>query len=426
MQFSRRRPMACGELADFALCSNGTEVDPAMTDFAKTRALFHLPDGIIYLDGNSLGPLPRTAPARVAALLQAEWGERLIRGWNDCGWMVQPSRVGDRIGRLIGAPAGTVTTGDTLSIKIYQALAAALDMRPDRRVILSDTGNFPTDLYMATGLIGSLGRGHELRLVEPHEVEAAIDEAVAVLLLTEVDYRTGRLHDMARLTARAHGVGALTVWDLAHSAGALPVDLAGADVDFAAGCTYKYLNGGPGAPAFIYVAPRHAATVRPALSGWMGHEAPFAFDLDYRAGPKVERMRVGTPPVIALAVLEAALDAWEGVDMADVRRASIALGDLFIAEVERRCPALQLASPRDGRARGSQVSFEFDEGYAAMQALIARGVIGDFRAPRTMRFGFAPLYLGEPEVRAAAAALEEVIAERLWDRPEYRTRSAVT
>ena len=397
-----------------------------MTAFARTRELFHLPEGVIYLDGNSLGPLPRAAQERVADMMAKEWGERLIRGWNDCGWMAQPSRVGDRIGRLIGAPAGTVTTGDTLSIKVYQALAAALDMRPDRRVILSDSGNFPTDLYMASGLIDSLGRGHELRLVEPQEVEAAIDDGVAVLMLTEVDYRTGRLHDMAALTARAHAAGALTVWDLAHSAGALPVDLAGAGADFAAGCTYKYLNGGPGAPAFIYVAPEHLDSARPALSGWMGHAAPFAFDLDYRAGERIERMRVGTPPVIALAALEAALDAWDGVDMADVRRASIDLGDLFIAEVERRCPGLELGSPRDGRERGSQVSFLFDEGYAAMQALIARGVIGDFRAPRTMRFGFTPLYIGEAEVRAAAAILEEVVADRLWDRPEYRRRSAVT
>ncbi len=397
-----------------------------MTDFAKTRELFHMPEGVIYLDGNSLGPLPKAAQARVAGMMAKEWGERLIRGWNDCGWMAQPSRVGDRIAGLIGAAAGTVTTGDTLSIRIYQALAAALDMRPDRRVILSDTGNFPTDLYMASGLIRSLGRSHELRLVEPEEVATALDDSIAVLMLTEVDYRTGRLHDMAALTARAHAAGALTVWDLAHSAGALPVDLAGAGADFAAGCTYKYLNGGPGAPAFIYVAPQHLDTARPALSGWMGHEAPFAFDLDYRAGERIERMRVGTPPVIALAALEAALDCWDGVDMADVRRASIALGDLFIAEVERRCPGLELASPRDGRARGSQVSFLFDEGYAAMQALIARGVIGDFRAPRTMRFGFTPLYIGEAEVRAAAAILEKVVADRLWDRPEYRRRSAVT
>ncbi|GHD52032.1 kynureninase [Thalassobaculum fulvum] len=397
-----------------------------MTDFTKTRELFHMPDGLIYLDGNSLGPLPKAAQARVARMMTEEWGERLIRGWNDCGWMAQPTRVGDRIGRLIGAPAGTVTTGDTLSIKVYQALAGALEMRPDRKVVLSDTGNFPTDLYMASGLLDTIGRGYELKLVEPEAVEDAIDDSVAVLLLTEVDYRTGRLHDMAGLTAKAHAAGALTVWDLAHSAGALPVDLAGAGADFAAGCTYKYLNGGPGAPAFIYVAPEHADAARPALSGWLGHEAPFAFDLDYRAGAKIERMRVGTPPVIALAALEAALDAWDEVDMADVRRASIALGDLFIAEVERRCPGLELGSPRDGNARGSQVSFLFDEGYAVMQALIARGVIGDFRAPKTMRFGFTPLYIGESEVLAAAEILERVIAGRLWDRPEYRTRSAVT
>ena len=246
-------------------------------------------------------------------MLSQEWGEQLIRGWNSAGWMVQPRRVGDRIGRLIGAPAGSVVMGDTLSIKVYQALASALELNPTRRVILSDSGNFPSDLYMAQGLVSSLGRGHELKIVEPEAVEAAIDDSVAVLMLTEVDYRTGRLHDMKALTRKAHAAGALAVWDLAHSAGALPVDVAGADADFAVGCTYKYLNGGPGAPAFIYVAPRHAETARPALSGWMGHEAPFAFDLDYRAGLGIERMRVGTPPVIALAALDAALDVWDGV-----------------------------------------------------------------------------------------------------------------
>jgi kynureninase len=397
-----------------------------MTDFARTRALFQLPKGVVYLDGNSLGPLPIAAQERVARMLRDEWGGQLIRGWNGAGWFVQPRRVGDRLGRLIGAPEGTVVMGDTLSIKVYQALASALELNPKRSVVLSDSGNFPSDLYMAQGLIASLGNRHELKVVEPEDVEGAIDERVAVLMLTEVDYRTGRLHDMKALTAKAQAAGALTIWDLAHTAGALPVNVAGADVDFAVGCTYKYLNGGPGAPAFIYVASRHADTARPALSGWMGHAAPFAFDLDYRPGTGIERMRVGTPPVVALTALEAALDAWDGVSMEDVRAKSIELIDLFIREVERRCPELQLASPRDGSRRGSQVSFRHPEGYAIMQALIARGVIGDFRAPDSIRFGITPLYIGEADMMKAAEILEEIMVKRLWDRAEFRRKALVT
>ncbi|PKQ11576.1 MAG: kynureninase [Alphaproteobacteria bacterium HGW-Alphaproteobacteria-1] len=397
-----------------------------MTDFTATRAAFHIPEGVIYLDGNSLGPLPRAAEAAMARAMRDEWGEMLITGWNRAGWMAQPRGIGDRIARLIGAEAGHVVLGDTLSIKVYQALAAALDMRPDRRVILSDSGNFPSDLYMAEGLIRALGRGHELRVVSPEDVADAITEEVAVTLITEVDYRTGRLHDMKDLTARAHAAGAVTVWDLAHSAGALPVDVAVAGADFAVGCTYKYLNGGPGAPAFIYVAPRHAEAAFPALSGWLGHDAPFAFEQGYRPGAGIERMRVGTPPVLAMAALSAALDVWEGVDMAALRSRSIELSELFIAEIEAACPTLQLASPRDPVRRGSQVSFCHAEGYAIIQALIARGVIGDFRAPDILRFGFTPLYLGTDEVRTAARHLAEVMAGRLWDRPEHRTRAAVT
>ena len=397
-----------------------------MTDFAKTRALFHMPEGVIYLDGNSLGPLPIAAQQRVQRTLRDEWGEMLIRGWNQAGWMAQSQKVGDRIGRLIGAPSGSVIMGDTLSIKVYQALASAIELNPSRRVILSDSGNFPSDLYMAQGLIASLGRGLTLKVVEPEQVEAAIDDTIAVLMLTEVDYRTGRLHDMQALTTKAHAAGALTVWDLAHSAGALPVDLTAAKADFAIGCTYKYLNGGPGAPAFIYVAPKHQETARPALSGWLGHEAPFAFDLDYRPGPGIERMRCGTPPIIALAALEAALDAWDGVSMEDVRVKSVALCDLFIKEVEASCPGLTLASPRDGRDRGSQVSFRHPEGYAIMQALIARGVIGDFRAPDAIRFGFTPLYIDESDVMGAVKILEDIVGNRLWDRAEYRRKALVT
>ncbi|MFN4274128.1 MAG: kynureninase [Aliihoeflea sp.] len=398
-----------------------------MTDiFARTRELFHIPDGVIYLDGNSLGPLPKAASERVRQTIEAEWGNELIRGWNTAGWIDLPSRVGDRIGRLIGAPAGTVVTGDTLSIKVYQALASALDLRPDRKVVISDSGNFPTDLYMAQGLLRSLDKGHELKVVAPEEVEAAIDDTVAAIMLTEVDYRTGRLHDMKALTAKAHAAGALAIWDLAHSAGAIPVDLAGAKADFAVGCTYKYLNGGPGAPAFIYVSPEHGDKAVPALSGWLGHAAPFAFDPDYRPAAGVERMRVGTPPIIGLAALDAALDAWEGIGLDDIRARSIELSECFLAEVEARCPQLELASPRDPQARGSQVSFRFENGYAAMQALIARGVIGDFRAPDIMRFGFTPLYIGMDEVVEAAEIIEDVMANRHWDRLEYMKRSKVT
>src|SRR3954462_10767687 len=261
-----------------------------MTEFKHTRSLFQIPDGVTYLDGNSLGPLPRAVGDRVARMISEQWGQELIRGWKSAGWMTHPRRIGDRVGRLIGAPEGTGGVGDTLSIKVYQALASALELNPSRRVILSDSGNFPSDLYIADGLLRSLAGDHALRIVDPEDVADAIDETIAVVMLTEVDYRTGRLHDMTALTHRAHAAGALTIWDLAHSAGAIPVDLTAAGADFAVGCTYKYLNGGPGAPAFIYVAPRHAQIALPALSGWMGHRAPFAFDLDYSAGIGIERM----------------------------------------------------------------------------------------------------------------------------------------
>ena len=389
-----------------------------MTDFTRTRACFHLPEGVIYLDGNSLGPLPLAARERVSRLLSEEWGEMLIRGWEQAGWMDAPTRIGERIGRLLGAPPGTVVMGDTLSVKVYQALAAALELVPGRRIVLSDHGNFPSDLHMAHGLIESLGRGHEVRLVAPEEVGGALDESVAVLMLTEVDYRTGRVHDMARLTQAAHEAGALTVWDLAHSAGALPIDLRTAEADFAVGCTYKFLNGGPGAPAFIYVSPRHVERVRPALPGWLGHEAPFAFDLDYRPGPGAERMRVGTPPIIALAALDAALDVWDAVSVEDVRARSMELSELFIAEVEKRCPELVLASPRPPAERGSQISFRAADAGPLMRSLSERGVIGDFRPPDLMRFGITPLYLDSADVVRAAEVMEEVVAGRREEEPQ--------
>jgi len=397
-----------------------------VTDFAKTKSLFHLPKGLVYLDGNSLGPLPKAAVDRVHTMMQDEWGDMLITGWNRAQWINQPSRVGDRIGKLIGAPAGTVVMGDTLSIKVYQALASALEINADRRVVLSDTGNFPSDLYITDGLIKSLDKGHELKLCAPEAVEDNLTEDVAVLLLTEVDYKTGRLHDMKSLTSKAHEKGILTIWDLAHSAGALPVDLSGADADFAVGCSYKYLNSGPGGPAFIYVVPRLADKVRPALSGWLGHEQPFSFDLEYRPGSGIERMRVGTPPVIQLTALEASLDIWELVDINAVRAKSVELSDKFIEIIEATCPDLKLASPRASRQRGRQVSFRFQPGYAAMRALIERGVIGDFRAPDIMRFGFTPLYIDVEDVRKAATIIEDVMVNRHWDSADYSVRSRVT
>ena len=396
------------------------------TDFSATRAMFDLPDGVIYLDGNSLGPLPKAAAARVAQTVTAEWGKLLITGWNKAGWMDQPSRVGDRIAKLIGAEPGSVVMGDTLSIKVYQALASALEMNPARRVILSDTGNFPSDLYMAEGLCRTLGQGYSLKTVPPDNLADAIDDTVAVTLITEVDYRTGAKHDMVALTAKAHAKGALTVWDLAHSAGAFPVHLAACNADFAVGCTYKYLNSGPGGPAFIYVAPRHADMARPALSGWLGHEAPFAFDPSYRPGAGIERMRVGTPPVLQLAALEAALDIWDHADIADVRRQSLALTDRYIKRVEAACPALTLATPRAHAKRASQVSFRHPEGYAIMQALIARGVIGDFRSPDILRFGFTPLYISTADVDRAVEILTDVMTNALWDNALYKTRAKVT
>lgn len=397
-----------------------------ITDFAATRALFDLPDGMTYLDGNSLGPMPRAAAARVSRSVTEEWGRMVITGWNRAGWMEMPSRIGNRIVPLIGAEPDSVVMGDTLSIKVYQALASALEMVPERRIVLSDTGNFPSDLYMAEGLCRSLGQGYRLRTVAPEAVAEHLDETVAVLMLTEVDYRTGRRHDMPALTARAHEVGALAIWDLAHSAGALRVDVARGCADFAVGCTYKYLNSGPGGPAFIYVAPRHQDRARPALSGWLGHEAPFAFDLDYRPGAGIERMRVGTPPILQLAALDAALDVWEGVDLDDLRAQSLLLSDRFIAGVEAACPGLTLATPREHVRRGSQVSFRHPEGYAIMQALIARGVVGDFRAPDILRFGLTPLYIGVADVDHAVAILAQILQDGSWNRPAFKARARVT
>jgi kynureninase len=394
----------------------------------ERRDRFTLPEGVIYLDGNSLGALPKATAERLARVVRGEWGEGLIRSWNAAGWIDLPTRVGDKIGRLVGAAPGQVVVADSTSVNLFKGLAGALRLRPDRRVILSARDNFPTDLYVAQGLAASLGGRCALRLVDPGEVEAAIDESVAVVMLTQVDYRTGATYDLPGLTRAAHARGTLALWDLAHSAGVMPIDLDGAAVDLAVGCGYKYLNGGPGAPAFLSVASRHQAAFEQPLTGWMGHEAPFAFDADYRPAPDVRRALCGTPPVLAVAALEAGVDELLAVDLAEVRRKSQAMTGLFRELARQECggPGLAPVGPEEPSRRGSQVSFRHAHGYAVVQALIARGVIGDFRAPDLLRFGFAPLYLRYVDLWDAVAALREVLATRAWDRPEYHRRAAVT
>lgn len=396
---------------------------------AGLRQEFMLPEGVIYLDGNSLGPLPRAALERGRQVLVEQWGAGLIRSWNSAGWFELPTRLGDKLARLLGAGPGEVVLTDTISLNVFKALAAAVRLRPGRRVIVSERDTFPTDLYMVQGMIEFLQQGYELRLTdEDLPLERALDEDAAVLLLSHVNYRTGALHDMAEVTALAHRRGALAIWDLAHSAGAVPVDLRAAGADFAVGCTYKYLNGGPGSPAFIWVAGRHQDQARQPLSGWWGHQAPFAMAPDYQPAPGVRRFLCGTQPVLALAVAECGLDAALRADMRLVRAKSLALSDLFIDLVERRCAGhpLTLVTPRDPAARGSHVSFCHPEGYAVIQALIARGVIGDYREPRLMRFGLTPLYLRYTDVWDAVEALRDLLDNRGWDRPEHRQRGAVT
>lgn len=390
------------------------------------RERFAVPKDVVYLDGNSLGCLPRATTARVADVVEREWGEGLIRSWNQAGWIALPRRVGDKIARLIGARAGEVIVADSTSVNLFKALSGALGLRPDRRVILTEEDNFPTDLYIAEGVAALLGA--ELRRVPGDAIEDALDDRVAVVSLTQVSYRTGRMHDLMRITKRAHAAGALMLWDLAHSAGAMPVDLDGCGADLAVGCGYKYLNGGPGAPAFLFVAERHQAAFRSPLSGWMGHAEPFAFAPGYRAAEGIARALVGTPPILSLAALEVGVDLALEADLGDVRAKSEALGETFITLVEGDCAGLglRLASPRDPKQRGSQVCFAHDEGYAIMQALIARGVIGDFRAPDILRFGFAPLYARFADVGHAVRHLREVLQHREWDRPEFKRRATVT
>ena len=379
---------------------------------------FVLPDGVIYLVGNSLGALPRRAPERVARVVSQEWGRELVGGWNSAGWFDQPLTVGDRLAPLIGVGAGQVVVGNTTSIAVFQAVSAALRLRPERRVIVADVTNFPTDNYMIEGLVKAHGGGYEIRdFTEP------LDDDVAVVLLSEVNYRTGARYDVPVVTAQVQEAGALMVWDVCHSAGAMKVDVSMAD--FAVGCTYKYLNGGPGSPAFLYVNPRHQADAENVLSGWYAHAEPFAFEPAFRPADGIRRFTVSTPHVLSMAALEAALDVWERVDMSEVRAKSVALTSLFIDLVESGTD-LRLASPRDPDRRGSQVCFTHPDGYPVMRALNERGVHGDFRAPDILRFGFAPLYIGYTDVYDAAQTLIEVLDKELWRDEKYAQRLAVT
>ena len=390
------------------------------------RERFRLPEGLIYLDGNSLGALPAATPEFVAETIAEQWGGDLIASWEKHDWIDAPFRVASRLAPLLGATPNELLIADSTSVCLFKLLAAAVAARPERRTILTQQGNFPTDLYVAQGLAGMLP---DLRLhaVPPGEIEAAIDGDTAVVMLTHVDYRSGARHDMRAINAAAHAKGALSLWDLSHSAGALELGLDGDGCDLAVGCGYKYLNGGPGAPAFLYVAERHQDDLQSPLSGWMGHAEPFAFDDSYRPATGIARFLTGTSSVLALAALETGLETFDGVAMRDLEAKSRRMSQLFIDEVEARCgDQVRLVSPRDPTQRGSHVSFAHPNGYAVMQALIARGVVGDFRAPDLIRFGFAPLYNGYADVIRAADALAAILAGSEWDSPRFHQRARVT
>jgi len=398
----------------------------AADPLARFRSAFCLPEGVIYLDGNSLGPLPAATAARVERLVREEWGQGLIRSWNTAGWIEAPQRAGAKLARLIGARPDEVVVADSTSVNLFKLAAGALSLRPGRTKIVTEIGNFPTDVYVLEGV--SRMAGARLEALPPDQVPAAIDDDTAAVVLTHVHYKTARRWDMAAVTATAHARGALALWDLAHTAGALACDLNAAQADLAVGCGYKYLNGGPGAPAFLYVAERHQAQIRSPLSGWMGHAAPFAFEDRYRPAQDIRGMLCGTPPMLGLAALEAGLDLQLEAEPAAVEAKGLALCDLFIRLVEDRCAGfgLALAGPRPLDERGLHVSFAHPDGYAIVQALIARGVIGDFRDPDVMRFGFSPLFLRHVDVWDAVETLREVLATRAWDRPEFQARAAVT
>ncbi|MPY83111.1 MAG: kynureninase [Actinophytocola sp.] len=392
---------------------------------APLRAEFALPEGTIYLDGNSLGPLPRAARDRVREVVDVEWGDGLIRSWNDAGWFDKPRTLGARLAPLVGAEPDEVVVCDSTSINLFKVLSAALRLRPDRTTVVSEAGGFPTDLYIIEGAAGS----HRRRLLDDgQDLGEALDDDVAVVVLGHVDYRTGRLRDMARVTERVHRAGALMIWDVCHSVGALPVRLGDCDADFAVGCTYKYVNGGPGSPAFLFAARRHQDSARQPLSGWHGHADPFAFDVDYQPAPGVSRFLVGSPPILAYAPLESSLDIWNRVDLDRLRAKSVALTSLFLELAERECAGhgIEVASPRDPEQRGSQIALRHQEGYRIVRALIERGVIGDFREPDVMRFGFAPLYLRYVDVWDAVQELRDVLASGVWQADRFGVRSAVT
>jgi kynureninase len=400
----------------------------AADPLAAFRDEFVLPDGLIYLDGNSLGALPARTAEQVQHVVTQEWGQGLIRSWNEAGWFDKPRTLGDRVGRLIGAGPGQVVVCDSTSVNVFKALTAALGLRPGRHAVVGDRDNFPTDLYMMQGATRALG-GYEQRLIAADGPQLAdvLDEGVAAVVLTHVDYRTGRMYDMAAVTAQVQAAGALMIWDLCHSVGALPVDLDGCGADFAVGCTYKYVNGGPGSPAFVYVASRHQEAASQPLSGWHGHADPFAFTPDYEPAVGVSRFLIGTPPLLSYAGLEASLEIWDRVDLVALRTKSLALTDLFIELVEARVGEhVRVVTPRDQTVRGSQVSMRHQDGFAAMQAMIERGVIGDFRAPDLMRFGFTPLYLGYADVWDAVDVLTDVLTSQVWREPRFATRHAVT
>jgi kynureninase len=393
---------------------------------ASIRERFVIPGGLTYLDGNSLGCLPRAVAGRLTTAVEQEWGQGLIRSWNEAGWYRAPQRVGNMIGRLIGAAPDTVIVADSTSVNLFKVLSGALALRPERSVILGVTGDFPTNTYIAGGVASS--RNAVFKSVAADVLLDAIDDHVAVVSLTQVSYRSGRVFDMNAITERAHEKGALIVWDLSHSAGVLDLQIGDSGADFAVGCGYKYLNGGPGAPAYVYLHPRHHEAFRHPLNGWLGHQDPFAFAEDFRPAAGIDGVLAGTPPILSLVALEAALGVFEGVDMHQVRTKARALTDLFIALVEQDLGAFgfSLASPRDGAVRGAQVSLAHPESYAICQALIGQGVVGDFRAPDILRLGFSPLTTRFVDVHRAAALLGQVMGGRLWDTQDYRQRKAVT
>ncbi|THD75314.1 MAG: kynureninase [Phenylobacterium sp.] len=398
----------------------------AADPLARFRDAFDLPAGVIYLDGNSLGPPPKAALARLSETAASEWGRDLIRSWNTNGWMEAPLRVGGKIAGLIGAKPHEVTVADSTSVNLFKLAAGALSLRPGRTTLVAQAGDFPTDLHILQGLGELMGDRARLKIVPEGELVEAIDADTAAFVLTHVHYRSSQRWDMAGITAAAQAKGALALWDLSHSAGAVAVDLNGCNADLAVGCGYKHLNGGPGAPAFLFVAERHLGAIRQPLTGWLGHAEPFAFEDVHRPAPDIRAMTTGTPPILSLAALEVGIDLHLSADRAAAEAKGGALSDLFIALVAARCPELTLASPRAAAARGLHVSHTHPDGYAIVQALIARGVIGDFRAPDVLRFGFSPLFTRFTEVWDAVEVLAEVMASRAYDRAEFRARAAVT